>query len=752
MRTLTLPWTLIVALALPAPEAWAQATSSHPAASANPPGGGGASASAPSAPSAAGSGGKAPARAPAKSKATTQHKPPATSVGRNKAPVHKKPRAPGPPHAPDPSARRSVAGVEAAEEKTTVADTPELAALRAAERELFEPHSEAASAEVGFAISLLPTSATPRVYASGLPPPSVLGMDRGLPEMRTADWLSKLALPDLPVRWNDRLVQYLEFYKNDPRGRAIASAWYKKLGAYEPMLRAILRENKVPEDLLWVAVVESGLRPTAYSSAGAAGLWQFMPDSGKLYGLVIDRWVDERLDPVRSTQAAAKYLSDLHRRFGTWELALAAYNMGFGGLLASIRKYNSNDYWQLSRFEAGLPWETTLYVPKILSLAVVARNPVEFGLDGLQRDPPLRFDEVDVAPGVSLISIAEAAGVALADIEQLNPQILASRVPPRAPDRAAAGAWSIRVPPGRSGGVTANLVRVRSREPRVEPVVLRQGESVADLAKARNTTERVIEQLNALRSDEVPRPGTVLVVPVAPTTPAPPVSSDKPVVVVAADLPTAPGTRRLFYRVVAGDTLSGIANALSVRADDLRRWNALDPMARLHEGMTLLAMVPESVDRLQVATMTVDDVKVLVAGSDEFFAYFEGLKDRVRTTIVVKPGDTWKTVARRTGLSVSMLERINRRPRTEELRPGERIVVYLPSRSAARLGASGQPAEDDEPRTPMAPPCPDDLPPLPASPEVGTQAPGSETSAPAEEGADPAPTAPAAACARPESG
>jgi len=751
MRTLTLPWTLIVALGLSAAEAWAQATSSQPTASASPPSAGSATAST-SAPSATGSGGKAPARAPAKSKATTQHKAPAKSVGRTKGPVHKKPRAPGPPRAPDPSARRAVAGVETAEQPTTVVETPELAALRAAERELFEPRGDATSMAAGFATPLLPTSPTLRVYANGLPPPSVLGMEPGPPELRTADWLSKLALPDLPVRWNERLVQYLEFYKNDPRGRAIASTWYKKLGAYEPMLRAILRENKVPEDLLWVAVVESGLRPTAYSSAGAAGLWQFMPDSGKLYGLVIDRWVDERLDPVRSTQAAAKYLYDLHRRFGTWELALAAYNMGFGGLLASIRKYNSNDYWQLSRFEAGLPWETTLYVPKILSLAVVARNPVEFGLDGLQRDPPLRFDEVEVAPGVSLTSIAEAAGVALADIEQLNPQILASRVPPRAPGRAAAGAWSIRVPPGRSGGVRANLVRMRSREPRVEPVVIRQGESVADLARAHNTTERVIEQLNALRSDEVPRPGTVLVVPVATTTPAPSGSSHKPVVVVAADLPPAPGTRRMFYRVVAGDTLTGIANALSVRADELRRWNALDPMARLHEGMTLLVMVPESRDLSQVATMTADDVKVLVAGSDEFFAYFEGLKDRVRTTIVVKPGDTWKTVARRTGLSVGMLERINRRPRTEELRPGERIVVYLPSHSAARMGASGQPAEDDDPRAPVAPPCPDDLPPLPASPEVGTQAPGGETLAPAEDGAGSAPTAPAAACVRPQSG
>jgi len=352
---------------------------------------------------------------------------------------------------------------------------------------------------------------------------------------------------------------------------------------------------------------------------------------------------------------------------------------------------------------------------------------------------------------VSLSSIAQVAGVALADIEQLNPQLLASRVPPRAPSRAAAGAWPIRVPQGRSAGVMANLVRARSRETRVEPVVIRQGESLADLARSRNTNERQIEQLNALRPDEVPRPGTVLVVPVAPTG-APP--AEKPVVVVAADLSPAPGTRRVFYRVVPGDSLVGIANALSVRADEIRRWNALDATARLHEGMTLLALVPQGADLRHVVTFGDGDVRVLVVGTEEFFGYFEGLKDRVRTTIVVKPGDTWKTISRRTGLSVGMLERINRRSRSEEPQPGERVVVYVATRAAAHLSQPPKAGDDDEPRLPSeAPPCPDDLPPLPDTPAVGVPAGGGvvDTSAPAGEsdsGAEPC----AEGCTRPESG
>ena len=578
---------------------------------------------------------------------------------------------------------------------------------------------EATSSEA-FTFGLLPPTTGPRVYATGLPPPSSLAPARAETPAPASDWLTKLAPSEIPVRWNPRLVQYLEFYKNDPRGRGIAAYWWRKSAAYEPMIRAILRENNVPQDLMWVAVIESGLRPTVYSSVGAAGLWQFMPEAGRLYGLVIDRWIDERMDPERSTQAAARYLHDLHRRFGTWELALAAYNMGYGGLLASIRKYNCNDFWELSRFEAGLPWETTLYVPKILALTVVAHNLSEFGLSNLRREPPLAFDNVDVAPGLPLSAIAQAAGVALADMEELNPQLLASRVPPRSLGRGAAGLWSVRVPHGRGDRVVANLVRTRSQEPKLEPAVVRQGESLGDLASAHGISERELQQLNALRSDEVPRPGTVLLVPPTPTGAANRVA-EKPVVVVAADLPAPPGHRRVFYRVVAGDTLAGIAAALSVKPDELRGWNALDAVARLHEGMTLLALVPEACELKDVATLSGSEVRVLVVGTDEFFAYFEGLRERVRTTWIVRSGDTWRSLSKRTGLSVGMLERINRRARSEELRPGERLTVYVPARTVGAMPAQPAEPEDSEPKPPMDPSIPDDL---PASPATDNMTPG----------------------------
>jgi membrane-bound lytic murein transglycosylase D len=521
-------------------------------------------------------------------------------------------------------------------------------------------------------------------------------------------------MPDLPVHWNSRLIRYLDFYKNDARGRSIATIWLRRSGRYEASLKKLLRTNNVPEDLFWVSMVESAMNPVAYSPVGAAGLWQFMPETGRQYGLVVDRWIDERLDPERSTIAASKFLQDLYRRFGTWELALAAYNMGYGGLLSAIRKYNTNDFWDLCQYEAGIPWETTLYVPKIISLAILAKNPAAFGLEGVQKDPIVAYDSVNVGPGVALASVAAAAKISLDSVQSLNPQILAARVPPQAKD--ASGMWAVRVPSGMGAKVNLNILKEKSREPPLERHVVRFGESLQDIAQARGTTMRNLATINALANDEVPRPGTVLLVPIRPSgVPGEDAKTGKSVVVVAYDLPAPAGYRRLFYRVVPGDTLTTIAGAFSVSPDDLRRWNALDPIGRLQEGMSLLVMVPLERDVSNIMARADNDVRVMVVGSDEFFEHFEALKDRVRTTITVGPTDTWQTIARRAGLSVGMLERINRRPRSSKLVNGERLVVYVAANSPmAKQNGSGANHANKKPSTPTA--TPDALPDEPDSP------------------------------------
>ena len=608
-----------------------------------------------------------------------------TKSAQPSASTTKRARSSQPQQPPSPATRRATAGPGAIADP--VPNSPVLLALQQAERELFG-FANYQELPDSYPHELLLGTGVHAVSSSGIPPS--VSASPSEPEPPTLDFLQSIRKPDIPVKWTPRVLQYLDFYKNDPRGRAAVSAWYRLSGRYEPMLRAVLKHYNLPEDLMWVAVVESGLRPTVYSPAGAAGLWQFMPESGRLYGLVVDRWVDERLDPVRSTHAAAMYLQDLHRRFASWDLAMASYNMGYGGMLASIRKYNTNDFWELCRYEAGIPWETTLYVPRVLALAVVAKNPDVFGLTDLVRDPPVEFDEVDVVPGASVESVAQAAEVNVSDIEQLNPQLLASRIPPQAPSRAAAGVWTVRVPRGLGAKVIANLTKTRAREPELVPYTVRHGESLAQIAEDHAITTQELARNNAILADETISPGTVLMVP---PKRRPAARTEKLVVAVPVDIRPLAGQERRYYQVVSGDTLEAVASAFSVRVDDLTRWNGTDSDARLHSGMTLLVLVPNTLPLLHVRTLTDNDVRLLVVGSDAFFDYHEGLKGRVRVVSAVRQGETWKSISERTGLSVGMLERINRRSRNTPLQVGERFVVYVPAAEASPT--SREPAADE---------------------------------------------------------
>jgi membrane-bound lytic murein transglycosylase D len=595
-------------------------------------------------------------------------------------------------------------------------ESPELAAIREADEELFHPSSPSSSGpwqgDLPPDITLDPTR--PVVRASGLPPSGAVVEPLATDSGRDFGWLRGLAMPELPVRWDARVVRYLDYYRSDPRGRNLVQAWVRKSGRYGAAMRRVLEEQGLPDDLVWVSLIESGFDPAVRSPAGAVGLWQLMPEGARAYGLVVDRWIDERLDVERSTEAAARYLSDLHRRFGSWELALAGYNMGYGGLLAAIRKYNTNDYWELSKLEAGIPYETALYVPKIIALAVASKNAASFGLENVKADPAVTFDSLPVPSGVSMKTIATAAGVDVASVEALNPQLKAGRTPPEAPSSEAT-TWMVRVPFGKGATAGQALAEKAAHDKKFERYVTKLGDSPESIALSRGTSKSRLLDLNAMQKDEVMRPGTVLLLPPAEAgrSPSPPSTDEKPVVVLPADSPDFAGKKRIFYRVVPGDSLPEIARAFRVTPDDLRHWNALDPAARLHEGMTLEVFVDQGADLSKVVHLDESDVRCITVGSDEFFAHFEGLKNRKRTTIAVEEGDTWEKIAKRFNLTVGQLERINQRSRTDKLVPKETIVVYAPiGRNVPHqvtVAGSGGPL----PLAPVEAPSPDDLPAVP---------------------------------------
>ena len=593
------------------------------------------------------------------------------------------------------------------------ADTPELSELARAERELFPP----ALRELG---NPWPTDLPgtpddplhPRVHVSGLPAPAPLTRIPVAEGGKDVSWLAKLEMPDLPVRWDARVVRYIEFFKDDPRGRAIFSVWMKRSGRYREAIKRTLRRKGMPEDLLYLAMAESGFEASARSPAGAQGVWQFMPETGRLFGLTQDRWADQRLNVSLATEAAADYLMDLHRRFGTWELAMASYNMGSGGVLSALRRYNTNDYWALSRAEGSLPWETTLYVPKILALAVLGKNAAALGWKDLQLEPPLDGQDVTVPAGTSLASVAQAAGVTLKEVTERNPELRAQRTPP-------GDAYPVKVPPAKAALCAQNLPRVAKTEPQTEKYTVRFGESLEQIAQARGVTTQKLSELNALGPQELVRGGTVLLVPpmrnakmlpsgaqvAATASPAPAPgqggaaagaatdAKDRPTVVVPQDVFVYPARTRVFYKVIAGDQLADIATKFAVTVDDLRRWNEIEPAARLIEGMTLQMFLAQGVDASSSAVLLHErDVTIVHAGSDEFFSRFED-KGRKRIVVTTQKPETMEAVGRRYGVSPSLMERINRRPRSDVLKENESVVVYLPSTAPAARPPSPQTAQ-----------------------------------------------------------
>jgi membrane-bound lytic murein transglycosylase D len=221
-------------------------------------------------------------------------------------------------------------------------------------------------------------------------------------ETRDLSWLSGLSLPDMPIRWDDRVVRYLEFFRDDPRGHELIRGWMARRERWGELIRSTLRAEGLPETPPWRW--SSGFSADARSDAGAVGLSNSsQPRRVRPHQ---SHWIDLRRDPEASTRAAARYLRALHERFGTWELALAAYNMGYGALLRSMRKYDTNDYWELTHLESALPFETSLYVAKIMACAIVGRNLSVFGFEELPMEAPMTWDDVEVPGGTALSVLA----------------------------------------------------------------------------------------------------------------------------------------------------------------------------------------------------------------------------------------------------------------------------------------------------------------------------------------------------------
>ncbi len=396
--------------------------------------------------------------------------------------------------------------------------------------------------------------------------------------------LSRLQMPDLKVSVSRRTLKYVRFFAKTDRGRGMFETWLKRSGKYQDMVQAELRRRHLPEDLIWVSMIESGFDARAKSPVGAMGLWQFMPATGKVYGLEQNKFLDQRKNPKLATQAAAHHLRDLFLRFQNWDLALAAYNMGYEQLLNAIDRYGTTDFNELARQEA-IPSETASYVPKIAAAAIVANNLERFGFDRVEMTRPADTAEIAVPPRTPLKLIAKAAGVSTSVIRNLNPDVLSDKMPP------GRGDFLVLIPADSLSRARVALPSLIDNEPIetdasvLDPVDLLGGrafqpktggdESLLSLLpkpKKRRTMRDEIEALGGVDGDAGDRDDDDLE----------PRRSRK-------------GREVVMYRVGAGDTLIGVAKQFAVDADDVARDNKLDAGDALKAGQLLKLHVRKSV-------------------------------------------------------------------------------------------------------------------------------------------------------------
>jgi membrane-bound lytic murein transglycosylase D len=543
-----------------------------------------------------------------------------------------------------------------------------------------EPSNPASEAALG--VGTLPEAP---LVTLGSPPPSMTSSLPNPPLASTSPspalgWLRGLALPDLPVRWDDRLVRMLEYYKNDPRGRAQIRGLLARQGSYGTLIRAKLKAANLPEDLVYLAMVESAFDPRARSEVGAVGLWQLMPAPASEYELEMSRWVDERMCPEHSTDAALRYLHDVYADLGSWPLSMAAFNMGYGALLRAIQKYNTNDFWLLASLEAGLPFETVTYVTRVMAFAIIGHNRARFGMADVVPDPPPDSVSVEVAGGVSLSKVARAAGCDVAVLSALNPELKKPRLPPDVKS------WPLRIPKVRAQRFHDKWQSQGLALPAHREYVLRMGERLSDVADLYSTTTAKLLKLNDLPEGATLQAGHKLIVP--DVEPVHKTDAERPVVGVPGDSFVYVDRHRIFYRVADGDELGEIARFFRVTSDELRMWNRIALDAKLQRGMYLQLFVPAGAELSQALVLAPNQVRTLVVGSEEFFAFHEGQQNRVRVRYRVRPGDTLRSVAERFELSVGSIARINQFARDKKLEPDSEIIIYVPDQSAKRNAAN----------------------------------------------------------------
>jgi membrane-bound lytic murein transglycosylase D len=486
---------------------------------------------------------------------------------------------------------------------------------------------------------------------------------------------------DLPLMMTDQVAGYINYFSN--RGRGTIERALARSGRYEGMIRRTLQEEGVPQDLIYLAQAESGFHPLAVSRAGARGMWQFMGSRAQGYGLERSWWIDDRQDPEKATRAAAHHLKDLYNEFGDWYLAMAAYNSGPGTVQSAVKRTGYADFWELYNRNV-LPKETRNYVPIILAVTIMAKNPAQYGLDSVVKEKPIPYDTVKIDYPIDLRLAAECVDATAEDLSDLNPSLLRMTTPKDSE-------FELHLPAGTAGRFQTAVASIPA-DKRVwwRYHKVRAGETLAEIARTYHTTPKAIAEANDLEggdNDQIKlTPEARLIIPIAP----------------GKQSETSTYARAITrYQVRKGDTVDTVAENFGVPAKMVRTWNHLKgsslagrrvvylhlpvTLASERAGQTQLAAKHSSRSKRHAGTQTVassasSSVPTKASSNISSNASLNASSSEASHSSVthhkVKPGETLYSIANSYKTTVNALKHDNRD--VAILRPGMILIVHNP--------------------------------------------------------------------------
>jgi membrane-bound lytic murein transglycosylase D len=466
---------------------------------------------------------------------------------------------------------------------------------------------------------------------------------------------------DLPLMMTDQVAGFIAYFSN--RGRGIFERALARSGRYHDMMLPILKEEGVPQDLIYLAQAESGFHPLAVSRVGARGIWQFMGSRARGYGLSHNMYVDDRQDPEKSTRAAARHLKDLYNQFGDWYLAMAAYNSGPGTVQAAVKRTGYADFWELYNRNV-LPRETKNYVPIILAVTIMAKNPGQYGLESVQMEKPEDYDTVTIDYPVDLRLVAECVNSTPSELQDLNPSLLRMTTP-------RTGKFALHLPAGSKDDYETAIAAIPT-DMRLwwRYHAVHAGDTLPSLARTYHTTVKAIETANHLDSSSDLESEARLIIPVAP--------GKHP----ASDVATY--ARRITrYHVRRGDTVQSVADNFGIAAKQLQRWNGLHGNSLGGRRVLLLHLpISPSAHEAEVAASRGRKRPKTETASAKPPASKSAQIEHLKASMAVvhhkvRSGETLYSIANAYRTTVAALKRDNRN--VAVLRPGM-ILVVQPSR------------------------------------------------------------------------